>query len=134
MSDSNDKNVPALLIDSELTVVEVGFNGNANGGRAFYSFSPQVIEVIGKSAKVVISLSANTPSHFYIEQLYTSDAFDQIKCIVITDDSRRVEFTHENKHKCITNFLLQVKDTKNGTIINCDPQVVNRPRPGGGNI
>ncbi|MGK0439317.1 MAG: hypothetical protein ACJATK_002276 [Paracoccaceae bacterium] len=115
------------LFKSELTVVEVGVNGNANQGRAFFCFEPNIIEIKGPPQKVSIGLSKHTPSHFKICDFFSTDSFDQIVNVHIAKDGRSVTFHHENKHKCITNLLIEVYDSKEKATIYCDPQAINRP-------
>ncbi len=115
------------IFNSLLTVVEVGIGGNANAGRYFYDFNPKVIEVADVETEVVIGFSEVTPIQFHIYDFFSTDSFHQIKHINIHTNKRSVSFIHKNLHKCITNILLQIQDTKEKVIVECDPQVVNRP-------
>ena len=126
-SNSQNTNKPQLVYDMQLTLVDVGFYGNTNNGRSFYSFNPEVVEVKTKDAFIAIGFSANTPAHFFIESFYTTDSFNQIYAEKIADDKRSITFRHRNNHKCIINMLLRIYDEQKKTIINCDPQVANRP-------
>lgn len=114
-------------IDVLLDVNRVGHGGNTGGGQYFYSFWPEIANTDTTDTTLVYALSDDTPRHFRIRYFFSSDALDQLSAPKISHDGRRVEVVNKNTRAYLIQVSLQVEDTRNGRLVNCDPQVTNIP-------
>lgn len=112
---------------TELTVVYVGVNGNSNLGKYFYSYDPAILLVEECECPITFTLSEETQSHYKIVDMFVSGSGKQFKNITIAKDGRSISFTDRNTKKQLISLSILVKDTKLGNLVNCDPQVMNKP-------
>lgn len=118
---------PNASIDVQLDVTRVGHGGNTGGGEYFYNFWPDITNTSKSDTVLVYALSEDTPAHFRIRHFFSSDALEQLSAPKISSDGRRVEVVNKNSRPYLIQVSLQVEDTRNGRMVNCDPQVTNIP-------
>lgn len=116
--------IPMII---ELTVVKVGFGGNASHGRYFYSYQDDVILVRQPGTTMEFRLSQHTPKNFKIKSMISSDSSAQLIEIKRSSDDRAVNLVN----KCLASELISlaiiVRDEEDQSLIVCDPQVLNEP-------
>lgn len=111
-----------------LSIARVESGGNTGGGKYFYSFDPDLILVSEPDTEVLLKLSNETEKGFAIEDLITTDSRDQLEDPKIRSDGRALTIKNINQRKELILASVLVKDLTNDRLINCDPQMVNRPR------
>ncbi|MBD3666582.1 MAG: hypothetical protein HUJ16_01385 [Kangiella sp.] len=112
---------------TELTVVYVGANGNSNLGKYFYSYDPEILLVEECECPLTFTLSEATLPHYEIIDIFFSGSGKQFKDVKVSEDKRSISFVDINTKKQLISLSILVKDTKLGNLINCDPQVMNKP-------
>lgn len=112
---------------TELTVVYVGVNGNSNQGKYFYSYDPSILLIEEHDCPITFSLSDETPKHYAIKDIFFSSSEKQFKDIEISPSGRCVSFINKNSKKRLISLSILVEDTRLKNLINCDPQVMNKP-------
>lgn len=111
----------------DLTIVRVEAGGNTGSGKYFYSFSPDIV-TFRESGQLSYRLSADAGIGFRIIALVTTDTTGAIGPAEIAVDGRSVGVRNEcGKHQLIYVSLVVVDESRDQTLINCDPQVVNIP-------
>lgn len=112
---------------TELTVVYVGVNGNSNLGKYFYNYDPAILLVEDCECPITFALSEETQPHYKIIDMFVAGSGKQFKDIQIAEDGRSISFVDINTKKQLISLSILVKDTKLGNLVNCDPQVMNKP-------
>ncbi len=110
-----------------LTVAYVEFGGNACGGKYFYSYHPDVIQVKQPNETLEFILSKATDSRFEIDTLVSTDANNQFQAPTLPANKRSVDVIDANTHRQLTLVSVLVHDKTTGTHVSCDPQVLNVP-------
>lgn len=116
-----------------LEVAYVGNGGNTGGGKYFYSFNPDPIQVVESGVEMVFALSDSTSPTIKIVDFTSSDALGQLTGITINKiDQRSVTFTNKNTVPYLIQVAVVVSDSdskhENANVI-CDPQIINTPVP-----
>jgi hypothetical protein len=120
----SEKSEPVVI---NLEVARVGHGGNTGAGKYFYNFFPDIVNVSGGDTLMSYRLSADTDRDFRFRRFFSTDALGQLSKPRILDDGRRLDVMNANTAEYLILVSIQVEDLRDGTLINCDPQVTNVP-------
>lgn len=130
------------IITTELSVAYVKYGGNASSGEYFFAFSKQHIYVPHRKVlppgsdgvTMKFHLGAHVPANFVITGLVSTYSFGNLspESIYFPVDKKCREVATVNKANQPGFFSIGilVTDTNTGTVVFCDPQVVNSPSEG----
>ncbi len=110
-----------------LEVARVGRGGNTGGGKYFYNFFPDLVNVLKPDTVMSYRLSADTGRDFRFSRFFSTDALGQLSKPQILDDGRQLDVLNANTVQYLILVSIQVEDRLDGTLVNCDPQVTNVP-------
>ena len=113
----------------ELSVAKVEFGGNTGEGKYFYAFRPQTIIVKTNHSPIVVNFTKSTSDDFVMVALLTTDSQDILSKPIFTMGNRSLEIQTNNSTQQLISVSVLVKDKSDGSLLNCDPQVLNDPDP-----
>lgn len=112
----------------KLTVAYVRSGGNARSGKYAFSYTPDFVVVDEKNTVLSYSLSDETDDRFSIYSYAVCDPTKQIENIKLEGGVLSMTNSCTENNQLIMLSVL-VKDSTNGDIIDCDPEVTNLPPP-----
>lgn len=113
----------------QLTVAKVEFGGNTGEGKYFYAYSPQSIIIKTINSPIQISFTKSTSDDFEMVSLLSTDNNNTLSKPIFTKGNRILEVKTTNTQRQLINVSVLVRDKTDGSLINCDPQVLNDPDP-----
>lgn len=130
------------IVVTELTVAYVKYGGNAGDGQYFFAFSNQHIHVRNRRSLppgcegvlMRFRLGDHVPANFVIIGLVSTNSMGNLlpESIYRSLDTqcRNIEVLNQAIAPGIFNVGILITDLNTGTLIFCDPQVVNSPGEG----
>lgn len=119
-----------LTMNIMLSIATADSNGNTGDGKYNYVFSPGLIIAIASPVTVTIQLTKDTLARFVIEDLVSTDSKFQLGAPRIDTNGRSMSIDNQNSQRCLIFMSVLVRDTVNGYLLNCDPQMTNVPEGG----
>jgi hypothetical protein len=117
----------ASTVTVNLSVAATESGGNAGGGKYVYSYDPDIVTITESPTLVVYRFSEETDKNFEMLDIYTTDSKYQLSPAKPASDSRSLSLNNVNTQAQLIFLSTRVKDTKTGSIFNCDPQMINVP-------
>jgi hypothetical protein len=113
----------------QLTVAKVEFGGNTGEGKYFYAFSPKTVIIKNNHSPIQISFTKSTSDDFEMVSLLSTDNHNTLTKPIFAIGNRSLEVQTTNSQQQLINVSVLVRDMSDGSLINCDPQVLNDPDP-----